>query len=210
MRSISNATLPTVIAVIAVLAAAGLAACASEAPAPAAVPSAAAASQTIEGSDRVERINAVQVTATVLKIDHAARRVTLLLPEGREVELLVGEAAKNLAQVAVGDQVRATFYESLVFQVRKPGEAEPGASEAAGLATAVPGSMPGGLAVQTVTVTTTVKEIDPVNQTITVALADGALKTLPVQNPANLEKVKVGELLEITYSEALAIDVSKP
>jgi hypothetical protein len=207
MKRLSTAIFP---ASVAALTAAVLAACASEAPAPAAVPSAATASRTIEGADRVEHTNAVQVTARVLKIDHASRRVTLLLPEGREVELVVGEAAKNLAQVAVGDQVRATFYESLVFQVRKPGEATPGAGEAAGLATAEPGTPPGGLAVQMVTVTTTVKKIDPVSQTITIALADGELRTLPVRNPANLEKVKVGELLEITYSEALAIDVSKP
>ena len=206
MKRLSTAIFP---AALAALGAMVLAGCASDAPAPAA-PSATAAARTIEGADRVERTNAVQVTATVAKVDHAARRVTLLLPEGREIELLVGESAKNLSQVAVGDQVRATYYESLVFQVRKPGEATPGASEAAGLATAEPGTMPGGLAVQTVTVTTTVRKVDHATQTITVELADGQLKTLPVQNPANLDKVKAGELLEITYSEALAIDVAKP
>ena len=204
MKRLSTAIFPAAIA------ATVLSACASDAPAPSVTPSATAAARTIEGEDRVERMNAVQVTATVVKVDHAARRVTLLLPEGRELELVVGEAAKNLSQVAVGDEVRATYYESLVFQVRKPGEATPGASEAAGVATAAPGTMPGGLAMATVTVTTTVKNVDYASQTITVELADGEQKTLPVQNPANLDKVKAGELLEITYSEAIAIDVAKP
>ena len=198
---------PTTPILLSALAAAALAACASE---PAAAPSTAVASRTVQGDDRVERTQAVEVTATVLAIDHASRRVTLRLPEGRDVELVVDEAAKNLPQVAVGDLVRATYYESLVFQVRKPGEATPGSTGAAGLATAEPGSMPGGVALSTTTVTTTVLAIDREKQTITLELADGGTRTLPVQDPANLDKVKAGELLEITYSEALAISVEKP
>jgi Cu/Ag efflux protein CusF len=195
---------------LAAIATAALAACASDAPAPSVTPSTATASRTIEGSDRVERMNAIQVTAIVKQIDHATRRVTLQLPEGRDVELVVGESAKNLSQVSVGDQVRATYYESLVFQVRKPGEAQPGTTGGSGLTTAEPGSMPGGLALSTRTVTTTVKAIDREKQTITLVFPDGSVQRLPVQNPANLDKVKVGELLEITYSEALAIEVEKP
>lgn len=193
------------------IAATALAACASDAPAGSATPSTATASRTIEGKDRVERMEATQVTATVKKIDHAKRTATLLLPEGREVDVKVSEAAKNFPQVSVGDQVRATYYESLVFQVRKPGEAKLGTTGGAGLATAEPGAMPAGVALATTTVTTTVEAIDREGQTITLAFPDGGgIRTLPVQNPANLDKVKVGELLEITYSEALAIDVEKP
>lgn len=200
--------------VLAALAAAALVACSSDMPSSSptrvpAAPTAASASGTIEGADRVERVNAVQVTATVEKIDHATRRVTLLLPGKREVELVVADSVKNLAQVAPGDQVRATYYESLVFQVRKPGESRPGASAQTSMATAAPGSTPAGVALSQVTVTTTVKGIDRDAQTITVALDDGGLRTLPVKNPANLDKVKVGDLLEITYSEAVAIAVEK-
>ena len=204
MRTVTSTTLFAAIATTA------LAACASNAPAPSITPSTSTSSNTIEGTDRVERTNAIQVTATVTKIDHAARRATLLLPEGRELDLEVGPSVKNFAQVAVGDQVRATYYESLVFQVRKPGEAKPGAIGGTEVATAEPGAMPGGVALSTLTVTTTVKAIDREHQTLTLTLADGSIRTLPVQNPANLDKVKVGELLDISYSEALAIAVDKP
>ncbi len=204
MRTVTSTTL------FAAITTSALAACAWNAPDPSLTPSTSTAFNTIEGADRVERTNAIQVTATVKKVDHAARRATLLLPEGREIELSVGPSAKNFSQVAVGDQVRATYYESLVFQVRKPGEATPGTTGGTRVETAEPGARPGGVVLSTATVTTTVKAIDREKQTITLTLADGSTQTLPVQNPANLEKVKVGELLDISYSEALAIAVDKP
>ena len=61
---------PTTPILLSALAAAALAACASE---PAAAPSTAVASRTVQGDDRVERTQAVEVTATVLAIDHASR-----------------------------------------------------------------------------------------------------------------------------------------
>ena len=194
----------------ATLAASLLAACASTAPAPLATPTAKVDSQTVEAADRVERTSTTQVTATVKEIDQATRRVVLLLPEGREVELVVGDQVRNLSQVAAGDQVRATYQESLAFRVRKAGEAELGTTGEASVERALPGETPGSHTTQMVTVTTTVKWIDREKQTITLGLADGRNLTLAVQNPANLDKVQVGELLEVTYREALAISVEKP
>jgi hypothetical protein len=63
---------------------------------------------------------------------------------------------------------------------------------------------------RTVTVTTRVEAIDKQAGTITLETADGEVRTLEAQNPANLDKVKVGDLLDITYSKALAISVEKP
>jgi Cu/Ag efflux protein CusF len=202
--------------ILAAIAAAALMACTSDAPTstatrlPAAPASRMTATGTSEGADRVERTQAIQVTANVLKIDPATRHVTLQLPAGREVELVAAPSVKNLSQVSVGDQVRVTYYESLVFQLRPPGQAAPATSAEAAVATAPPGAMPAGVALGTVTVTTTVKDIDRDAQTITLATEDGGLRTLPVQDPANLDKVKVGDRLDITYSEALAVDVQKP
>jgi Cu/Ag efflux protein CusF len=194
--------------VLASLATLPLAGCASDTSG-SATPSTAAAAETIEGADRVERRQAIEVTATVKKIDYEKRRVTLALPEGREVELTAGPEARNFDQVKAGDQVRVTYYESLVVQVRQPGEATPGASARVGTGRAEPGAAPGAVAISTATLTTTVRAIDREKQTITIELASGDQQTLPVQNPANLDKVKVGDLLEITLNEALAISVEK-
>ena len=53
---------------------------------------------------------------------------------GKPVVLLEGRGAqvRNLAQVKAGDEVRATFYESLAYEVKKPGTTTPGPSAALG------------------------------------------------------------------------------
>jgi hypothetical protein len=193
---------------LAPLLAASLAGCASDGGS--GTPETAVASRTVEGKDRVEHTNAVQMTATVEKIDLGKREVTLRGSGGRRTTLVVDEAVKNLPQVKVGDEVIATYVESLVFQVRKPGEATLGTTGGAALATAAPGRKPAGEALETVTVTTLVEAIDKQARTITLQTADGETRALEVQNPANLDKVKVGDMLDITYSKALAISVEKP
>ena len=42
---------------------------------------------------------------------------------------------------------------------------------------------------------------------MTLKAPDGTLTTIKARNPANLDKVAVGDLVEITYTEALAIGV---
>jgi hypothetical protein len=49
--------------------------------------------------------------------------------------------------------------------------------------------------------------IDKQKNTITLKGPEGKLTTVKVQDPTNLEKVKVGDELMITYTEALAISV---
>ena len=64
---------------------------------------------------------AVQVTATVVEIDHKTREVTLKAADGREETFVVDEAAKNLDQVKKGDVVVATYAEALAYEVKKGG-----------------------------------------------------------------------------------------
>ena len=66
------------------------------------------------------------VTATVEAVDQTTRMVTLKGPKGNTITFKAGEEVRNLPQVKVGDQVEAKYYESLVVDVKKPGEATPG------------------------------------------------------------------------------------
>jgi Cu/Ag efflux protein CusF len=146
-------------------------------------------------------------TATVVAIDAAARRVTLRGSDGREFTVKVGEQVKNLPQVRVGDVVDLSYYESLVWSVRKPGQAAPAATAAGGVASAPPGEKPAALAGATVTVTATIDAIDPGAGTVTLRGPRGGTQTIKARDPNNLRAVKVGDLVEITYTEALAVDV---
>jgi len=112
----------------------------------------------------------------------------------------------NLPQVKVGDLVTVKFYESIAVEVIKPGTAM-GAGEKTAIVRAKPGEMPGGMVARQVSVTATITAIDKQKSTITLKGPEGKLNTVKVQDPANLEKVKVGDDLMITYTEALAISV---
>lgn len=150
---------------------------------------------------------AVQATATVEKVDLAKRHVTLKGPNGRVFTVTAGPEVKNLAQVKKGDLVNVVYYESLAYEVKRPGEAQPGASVTDVAAAARPGERPAGAALSQVTVTTTIQAIDPSVPSVTLQPPDGDPITVKVRDPAKLARVSVGDLVEITYSEALAVAV---
>lgn len=150
------------------------------------------------------------LTATVQAVDLKRRTVTLKGPEGNVFTIKVDDSVKNLPQVKVGDQVVAQYYEAIAVEVMKPGEAPGGASAKEAVATAKPGEKPAGVVVNTVTVTTTIENINKKDQTVTLKGPQGNTEVVKVRNPQNLEKVKVGDEVVITYTQALAISVEKP
>jgi hypothetical protein len=161
-------------------------------------------------ADGVKVSDEVSASATVVAIDHKKRTVTLRGPEGNQETFTVGPEVRNLPQVRKGDQVVATYYESVALKLRKPGEATPGVVAAEDAVTAPPGSMPGAAAGQTVNVTATVQKVDHRKQTVTLKGPQGKLVTVKVQDPERLKKVKVNDLVEVTYTEAVAIAVERP
>lgn len=155
----------------------------------------------------VERSWVETITATVEALDLANRMVTLRGPQGNVVRLRVDESVKNLPQVKVGDQVVANYYVSLAVRMAEPGD--PVATAVSGVTTVKPGEMPTGVSARQVTVTASVEAIDKKTPSITLKGPEGDVVTVRVVDPKNLEKVKVGDKLLITYTEALAISVEK-
>ena len=153
----------------------------------------------------VKEMEAV-MTATVVAIDLQTRIVTLKGEDGEVRDIKVGEEAVNLPQVKVGDLVTVKFYESIAVEVIKPGTVM-GAGEKTAVVRAKPGEMPAGMVARQVSVTATITAIDKQKSTMTLKGPEGKLAVVKVQDPANLEKVKVGDELMITYTEALAISV---
>ena len=167
------------------------------------------AGETKAKPETVTRARLVTLTATVEAVDVAKRQVTLKGPKGNVETITVGEQVKNLPQVQVGDRVVVKYYEAIAFRVVPPGEATPGAGMTAAAATAQPGQKPAGVGAREVTATVTVEAIDLKAGTATVKGPEGNSFTVKAQDKKNLEKIKVGDRVEITYTEALGISVSK-
>jgi hypothetical protein len=148
--------------------------------------------------------------ATVTAIDLATRKVTLRGEDGESLTVKAGPEVKNLAQVKVGDVVEVDYYAALAWQVVKAGEQrEPGATGAlgAGAVSAAPGEKPAGAVGGAVTITATVDAIDREGGTVTLRGPEGDTETIQARDPANLDRVAVGDLVDITYTEALAVEV---
>src|SRR5262245_1862512 len=87
----------------------------------AAAVSATAAVATAQNPAPVVKQNIVKATLTITAIDQKTRSVTLKSANGDEDTYTVGPAVQRFNQLKVGDKINATYQESLVFEVRKPG-----------------------------------------------------------------------------------------
>jgi Cu/Ag efflux protein CusF len=143
----------------------------------------------------------VTIKATIEAIDQTAKKVTLKGPRGNYVEV-DASTMPRFDQLKVGDVVTATYTESLAVHIRKPGEPAPTAGS--DTVTRREGA-PGATAQRQRTVSVDVQAIDKQASSITVKTADGRVLSFRVENPKNLETVKVGDKVDVTYTEALLI-----
>jgi hypothetical protein len=181
-----------------------IAGCATKSPAPEA-PAVSSVTTTAPGS--VKQANVATMSAIVENVDVAKRLVTLRTSDGETTTIRVGDEVKNLPQVRKGDEVSVGYLESVAIEVKKPSEGELGAVAAEDVETAKPGEKPAGVAARTVMVTAKIVGIDRAAQKVTLEGKEGNRVTIDVRNPAHFDAIAVGDLVEITYTEALAISV---
>jgi Cu/Ag efflux protein CusF len=154
-----------------------------------------------------EITQAIEAQATVTAIDMKTRMVTLKGSDGKESTFYVDERARNLGQVKVGDVVNIAYVEALAWQVRKSTKEAPSATVESGEARAEPGQKPAGAVAQRISITASIEAIDLQNGTVTLKGPQGNTRTIKARDPANLKKVKVGDLVDITYTEMVALKV---
>ena len=151
--------------------------------------------------------NVIESRATVTAIDRPHRLLTLKGESGEQIVVEVSDRVKRLNEVNVGDQVVVSYTEALAWQVKPASEGAPGVSTQDNVTKAGPSEKPGATAGSTVTLTTTITAIDQANGTVTLTGPQGNSRTIKARDPANLKKVQVGDLVDIVYSEAVAIAV---
>jgi Cu/Ag efflux protein CusF len=152
------------------------------------------------------KTNVITATATITQIDPATRAITLRDEKGLSDTFIAGPAVQRFNELKVGQKVKLTYYESVVFQVRKPGEPADAAGYDAALARAKEG-LPAGAVATRQNITVTVKSVDMNMPSITVTTEDGLVATRHIQNKAYLTGIKPGDRITITYTQALATSV---
>lgn len=180
-----------------------LAACSREQK-PASAPASAPPSAPTAGQ-RV--LTSATVTATVTKIDVKTREVTLRTTDGQEHDIVVDSAVRNLAQVRKGDVVSVTYYEGIAWELVEGATPSAGVSEATAMARR--DTIPGAVAAREVTATVTIVAIDPNAPSVTFKGPAGNTRTFKVMHPERLQGVKVGDQVQLTYTEAFAVRLER-
>ena len=158
---------------------------------------------------KVRGTKAFVVEAKITAIDEASRHVTVTGAGGNEVTLVAGPEVKNFAQLKVGDVVTVKYLQSLALELKKGGTALRERVESNDAVSAKPGEAPMGAEAKTVRVTADVIAVDRKSGVVTLRGPERTVD-LKVKDKAQLKEIAVGDQVEATYVEAVAIAVSTP
>ena len=162
---------------------------------------AAAQSRTIQGE-------AITLTVEVVAIEQSTRTMTVKDDKGIYETLQAPAGMTRFNELKVGDKITARYYDNVVVRLKKPGEAAVDVDSAA--LTRTPGAAPGGTAATQRTITVTVTSMDPKTNSVTVKGPNGYVYSRKVADKKTYGMLKVGDQLDMTWTEALLISVDPP
>ena len=147
----------------------------------------------------------VTLSGTVETIDHAKRVVNIKTADGKFETVDVPAAAKRFDELKVGDKVSITYNNTVSARLKPPGEAP--VNTTTGTTTAGQGERPGGTASQERVMTATITSIDKNASSITFTGPNGWKYSRRVVDPTGLEKLKVGDQVDITWDTNVTVAV---
>ena len=149
----------------------------------------------------------ITVKTTIEAIDHEARTVTLMDRNGTYETVYAGPEIKRFDELKVGDKVTFTYSESVAIRIRKPGEPVPAATTSEPVITQGTSARPSGSKTQQMTAAVTIEDVNPKEKSITYAGEDGRSINLRVEDKKMLKNLHPGDKVEVTYTNALLINV---
>jgi hypothetical protein len=150
------------------------------------------------------------LTAKIEAVDTANRTVTVKGKMGRVVTLKVGPQVKNFAQVKVGDEIVLKYAEGLSIKLEK-GAGDRGATYVSSGPVAAPaGAKPGVAAARQTVIVATIQGKDPMSGEVLLEGPNGNFAEVKVKDSNVFNGVQVGDHVQVTYTEALVIDVISP
>jgi hypothetical protein len=151
-------------------------------------------------------VNTVEITATVTAVDKAHHTLMVKGPDGQVKRIGVGPEVKNFFQIKPGDLVVMRYVEALTLELKKGGKEVVARTDTASAARAMPGEKPAGGVGRQVHVIADVTAVDLATQTVTLRGPKQSVD-LKLRDPEQFKLVNVGDQVEATYTEALAVSV---
>jgi hypothetical protein len=153
---------------------------------------------------QAKAVAVVEASAKVEAVDKATRTVTLKMADGTSRPVVASEDVRNFDQIKVGDTLAVKYMEALTLELKKGGKAVVARTETGGMDRAAPGQKPGAIAAREVKAVGDVTAVDEKAMKVTVK---GPQRTvnLKLDDPQQIKLIKVGDQIEATYTEAVAI-----
>lgn len=159
-----------------------------------------------------EIANEYTATAAVVAVAPEQRLLTLQREDGTRFDVRAGEAVRNFDQIAAGDAVRVRYKETLVAELAPGADmAKPGEASAAA-ARAKEGAKPGAGVGMAFSLPVRIESIDREREIVVFSPASGELLAHRVKTPQGrdfLRGLKVGDTVQVTYSQVLALTVEE-
>lgn len=168
----------------------------------------ASAPEPAEPPEPLEVSDVQELEATVTAVDADSRMVVLRGPAGDEAAFRVGPDVRNLGQVEVGDILRISYYTGFVYSMAEPGTAGADTTIAAGRAEE--GDRPGAMVGATTHQTVEILSVAPDGKAVSFRDANGHIQSIDVpreEGQAFARKLRQGDLVDIQYTEAVAIGI---
>jgi len=153
----------------------------------------------------------VNIQASVENINAEKREITLKGPQGNLVTLTASDAVKRFDEIKVGDTIQAEYWTFLRAEFREP-TAEEKATPLVVLAGAgrAPKEVdPAGAVGAVVKAVVTVVAINTEEKKVAIQGPRGNFLILPAEDEAVLKNLKEGQVVIMTYAEAVALSLKK-
>ena len=158
-----------------------------------------------------ERSELVEIEGTITKINKETREVTIMGSNGELDTITAGEEVERFDEIEVGDIITLEYLKFLRAEFRKPTPEEIeeplvliADAEKAGM-DAQPGAAMGAV----VKAVVSIQVINLPFMFVIIEGPNGNLTTIDVQDEELIKKLHVGQVVILTYGEAVAVSLSK-
>jgi hypothetical protein len=148
----------------------------------------------------------------ITALDAKTRAVSITGKDGGVLDVIAGPEVRNFSQLKVGDTVTLNYTGAVALELKPAGSAPVGVTKTQQSTVQIPGTKPGGSQSNTISIVTEVAAVNPERNTIALRGPRGNTQIVAVVREdlrAKLPKVKRGDLLNITYTEAVAVSIRR-
>ena len=159
----------------------------------------------------IEKWYTEEIQGSITEIDSENRELTVTGQEGNIVTIIAGDEVERFNELVIGDIIKFDYWTYIKAEFRKPTKEE---LEDPLLVIAEAGKAdldtpPGATVGALINAIVTVEVINRPYMNVVVKGPEGEFVTIPVENTSVIEKLNVGQVIIITYAEAMAIYIEK-